>query len=103
MSVRVSMFEAGHLRLLGAHVLWCADHLALARCRSSARSIAVPVALATPKSITFGTRVAPVLNADQHVRGLEVAVDHPFLMGVLDGFANDATNSSRRSRSCAEL
>ena len=39
-------------------------------------------ALATPKSITFGTGVA-VVQRDQDVGRLEVAVDDPLLVGVL--------------------
>ena len=45
------------------------------------------VALATPKSITFGTGVA-VVQRDQDVRRLEVAVDDPLLMGVLHRLAD---------------
>jgi len=45
------------------------------------------IALAMPKSITLGTGVWSY-SADEDVRGLEVAVDDPFLMGVLDGLAN---------------
>ena len=46
-----------------------------------------PVALATPKSITFGTGSLVVLG-HQHVRRLDVAVDDPLLMGVLDRLAD---------------
>ena len=45
------------------------------------------VALAMPKSMTFASGFA-VVQRDQDVRGLEVAVDDALLVGVLDGVAN---------------
>ena len=45
------------------------------------------VALAMPKSMIFGTRLA-VLDGDQDVRGLEVPVDDRLLVGVLDPVAD---------------
>ena len=45
------------------------------------------VALATPKSITFGTALVVVLR-HQHVGGLEIAMNDPLLMGVLHGLAD---------------
>ena len=58
------------------------------RYKRCARSSCNPlVALASPKSITLGTGVA-VVGLDQDVRGLEVAVDDPLLMGVLHGRAD---------------
>ena len=53
----------------------------------AARSAAAPVALATPKSMTFGTG-RPSCSGDQDVRRLEVAVDDPLLMRVLDRLAD---------------
>ena len=41
-----------------------------------------PVAFATPKSITFADG-ASVVQRDQHVGRLEVAVNNPLLMGML--------------------
>ena len=46
-----------------------------------------PAALATPKSITFDDRLA-VVRGDQDVRRLEVPVDDPLLVGVLDRLAD---------------
>ena len=46
-----------------------------------------PVALATPKSITFGHRLA-VVEGDQDVRRLDVAVDDALLVRVLDRLAD---------------
>ena len=46
-----------------------------------------PIALAMPKSITFGTG-RPSYSVDQDVRRLEVAVDDPLLVGVLDRLAD---------------
>ena len=61
--VDVELVELG---LLGAHVLDRADHLAeLGEHRPFGELLAV--ALATPKSITFGTGLVVVLG-DQHVR-----------------------------------
>ena len=45
------------------------------------------IALATPKSITFRAGLA-VLERDQDVRGLDVAVDDPLLVRALDGLAD---------------
>ena len=45
------------------------------------------MALATPKSMTLGTGDA-VVERDQDVGGLEVAVDDPLLVGVLHGPAD---------------
>ena len=45
------------------------------------------VALATPKSITLGVGPAVHLR-HQHVARLEVAMDDPLLVGVLDGLAD---------------
>ena len=46
-----------------------------------------PIALATPKSITLGTGLLVVLG-DEDVRRLDVAVDDPLLVGVLDRLAD---------------
>ena len=46
-----------------------------------------PIALATPKSITLGTGL-PSYRRDQDVGGLDVAVDDPLLVGVLDRLAD---------------
>ena len=46
-----------------------------------------PIALATPKSITLATGTA-VVQRDQDVGRLEVAVDDPLLVGVLDRLAD---------------
>ena len=45
------------------------------------------MALAMPKSITFGTGL-PSCERDEDVRRLEVAVDDPLLVGVLDRLAD---------------
>ena len=45
------------------------------------------VALATPKSMTFGVGAAVDLG-DQHVPRLQVAVDDPLLVGVLHRLAD---------------
>ena len=45
------------------------------------------MALATPKSMTLGTGGA-VDERDQDVRGLEVPVDDPLLVGMLHGAAD---------------
>ena len=64
---------------------------------NSVRSVSgCAVALATPKSMTLGTDMI-VVHGDQHVRGLEVAVDDPFLVGVLDA-SHTWMNSASRSR-----
>ena len=46
------------------------------------------MALATPKSMTFGHRHA-VVERHQDVGGLQVAVDDPLLVGVLHGAADE--------------
>ena len=63
------------------------------------------IALATPKSITFGTGT-PSTQRHHDVRRLDVAMDDAFLVRVLDGLAHlheqpdplrDARRSSGRS------
>ncbi len=46
-----------------------------------------PVALATPKSMTLGTGMV-VVEGDQDVTGLDVAVDDALLVRVLDRLAD---------------
>ena len=64
-----------------------ANDLARSRSRACVRSAAWLMALATPKSMIFGTGL-PSCIGDQHVGGLDVAVDDAFLMGVLHGLAD---------------
>jgi hypothetical protein len=45
------------------------------------------MALAIPKSITFGDGL-PILECDEYVGRFEIAMDDPFHMGVLDGPAD---------------
>src|SRR5262245_44361533 len=45
-------------------------------------------ALATPKSITFGTGLSSYIVTSQDVRRLEVAVDDPLLMRMLNRVAD---------------
>ena len=78
--------QAAHLGLLGAHVQRRADHL---------REVGVDRALGQLLVDRFGHaevddlghRLA-VVRRDQHVRRLDVAVDDPFLMGVLHRLAD---------------
>ena len=88
MSVRVSMSSALDLGLLGAHVLRRADHAgrSCGEQRLLGRA-ADRIALATPKSMTFGTGSA-VVHRHQDVRRLEVAMDDALLVRVLDGLAD---------------
>ena len=55
MSLRVSISEAAHLRLLRAHVSRRADELLEGGEEGLVRQAGLLVALAMPKSITFGT------------------------------------------------
>ena len=51
---------------------------------NSDRSVSLwPVALATPKSMTLGRRLA-VDERDHHIRRLDIPVDDPLLVGMLD-------------------
>ena len=61
-----------------------------------------PIALAMPKSITFGTGVA-VVQRDQDVGRLEVAVDDPLLVGVLHRLADRDEQLQPLARSRAGL
>src|SRR5262245_54745575 len=67
---------------IGVPIIW-------AKAVVSVRSVrgCSPIALATPKSIIFWPRLT-VLNGHQHVGRLEVPVDDPFLMGVLNRLAD---------------
>ena len=58
-------------------------------------SVSFRIAFATPKSITFGNRFS-VVERDQHVGRLHVAVDDP-LMSVLDRLTHGMHSSSRCS------
>ena len=75
------------LRLLGTHVFQRADHLAHLREHRLFGQPAAWIALATPKSMIFGTGVIVVLG-DQHVGWFDVAVNDSLLMRVLDGVAD---------------
>ena len=75
------------IRLFGAHVARRADELAKAGEQRLLGELADCVALAMPKSMTFGTG-RPSCVRDQHVGRLEVAMNDAFLMGVLDGLAD---------------
>ena len=79
--------QPAHLRLLRAHVSRRADELVQTACKPSCPSAALSVALAMPKSITFGTGT-PSCSVDQDVRRLDVAVDDPLLVRVLDRLAD---------------
>ena len=79
--------EVVQLGLLGRHVLRRADDCRRSRCRASARSAAGPVALATPKSITFGTGLSSY-SATRTFDGLMSRWMMPFLVRVLDRLAD---------------
>ena len=95
MSLRVSMSSAAHLGLLRAHVQRRADHLREPRVDRLVGQLLAD-RLGDAEVDDLHHRLA-VVQRDQHVRGLEVAVDDPLLVGVLHRLA-DVTNSSSRSR-----
>ena len=68
-------------RLFGAHVLERADELAVLRERGAVGQL-VPGRLGDAEVDDLGRRNV-VVKGDEHVRGLEVAVNDPFLVGVL--------------------
>ena len=88
--VDVELVEAG---LLGTHVFERADDLAVL---GEHRAFGEPLrgGLGHAEVDDFGDGLAVVLG-HQHVRGLQVAVDDAFLMGVLDGVADWVKSSSR--------
>ncbi len=59
------------------------------------------IALATPKSITLGTGL-PSWSVTSTFDRLDVAVDDPFLMGVLHGLA-DRDETAPAARACVEI
>ena len=74
------------LGLLGAHVLERADDLAeLGEHRPFGQLLGRGLGHAEVDDLGDGPAV---VFGHQHVRGLEVAVDDAFLMGVLDGLAD---------------
>ncbi len=86
MSLRVSTSSSLMLRLLGAHVKRRADHLAEAGKERLLRQARVGrLGHAEVDHLRHG-RI--VVHRDHHVARLDVAVDDPLLMGVLDGLAN---------------
>ena len=86
MSLRVSTSEPAHLGLLGAHVHRRADHLAVAR---EERLLGEPLldGLGDAEVDDLGHGHA-VVQRDQDVGRLDVAVDDALLVGVLDGLAD---------------
>ncbi len=86
MSLRVSTPRALHLGLLGAHVLERADDRAELR---EHRLLGQPLGdrLGDAEVDHFRDRLA-IVESDQHVGRLDVAVDHPLLMRVLDRLAD---------------
>ena len=86
MSLRVSMSSAAHLGLLGAHVQRRADHLRELRVE---RLLGQLLADRLGHAEVDHLRHRPaVVQRDQHVGRLEVAVDDPLLMGVLHRLAD---------------
>ncbi len=78
--------ELIQLGLLGAHVLRRADHLAeLGEQRLLGQPLADRLGHAEVDDLGHG---AVVVLGHQDVRRLDVAVDDPLLMGVLDGLAD---------------
>ena len=78
--------QAAHLGLLGAHVQRRADHLAEAGEERLLGQLLTD-GLGDAEVDDLGHRHA-VVQRDQDVGRLEVAVDDPLLMGVLDGLAD---------------
>ncbi len=78
--------QAAHLRLLGAHVERRAHHVGKA---GVDRPLGQPLVdrLGHAEVDDLGDR-HPVVERDQHVGGLDVAVDNPLLMGMLHRMAN---------------
>jgi hypothetical protein len=75
-----------HLGLFGTHVLERADNIAKLR---EQRPLRKPLfdGLGHAKVDHLRDRPA-VVEADQHIRRLDVAVDNPFLVSVLDGLTD---------------
>ena len=86
MSLRVSTSSAAQLGLLGAHVLERADDRAVL---GEQRLLGQPLVdrLGDAEVDDLGHRLA-VVERHQHVRRLDVAVDDPLLVGVLDRLAD---------------
>ena len=86
MSLRVSTSGVAELGLLRAHVLRRADQLAVL---GEERLLGQPLLgrLGDAEVDDLGHRLA-VVQRDQDVGRLEVAVDDPLLVGVLDGLAD---------------
>ena len=86
MSLRVSTSSPSHLGLLGAHVLERADDRAELR---EQRLLGQPLVdrLGHAEVDHLGHGLA-VVQRHQHVRRLDVAVDDPLLVGVLDRLAD---------------
>ena len=87
MSLRVSMSSAAHLRLLRTHVGRRADELLEGREEGLVGQALAGGGLGDAEINHLGHRHA-VVQRDQDVRGLDVAVDDALLVRVLDGVAN---------------
>ena len=87
MSLRVSTSSALISACSGLMYSQRADHRGRTAVNSVCSVSRWSIALATPKSITLGTGL-PSCKRDQHVGRLDVAVDDPFLVGVLDRLAD---------------
>ena len=85
----VSTSSPAHFGLFGAHVRRRPDHHPVLCVVATSQSAARSVALAIPKSMTFGTGT-PSCSDTQDVRRLDVAVDDALLVSVLDGLDRPA-------------
>ena len=90
--------QPAHFRLLRAHVSRRADELFEGGEDRFVGQRLPAVALAMPKSITFGTG-SPSCMRHQDVRGLDVAMDDAFLVRVLDRRWQTWMNNSSRCAS----
>ncbi len=86
MSVRVSMSRLSSCGLLGAHIFRCADDLAEPSEERRFGQLAAGC-LGHAEVDDLRHRLA-VIQADQNIGWLKIAMDDPLLMRVLHGLAN---------------
>ena len=79
-------YRARHLRLLGAHVLGCADELAQLG-KDGPFGQPLGGGLGDAKVDDLGCGLV-ILDLDQDVGGLDVPVDHPLVVGMLHSVAD---------------